>query len=182
LRIGLGLVGDAVGLAKGLEDAAGVQASAHGHAACAGDLEDGVAGLAQDLDEALDLAGAAGHFEHDGLGGEIDDAGAEDVGQLEDLGAGLQAAGRGGAGGDLDEAELADDGFAAADLVDIVGDFELVEAGADAVRGGLGRLADDGHARGVWLLALADRERDDVDAETAKERGDTGEDAGLVLN
>jgi hypothetical protein len=34
----------------------------------------------------------------------------------------------------------------------------------------------------VWLLALADRERDDVDAETAEERGDTGEDAGLVLN
>src|ERR1035437_2783094 len=85
-------------------------------------------------------------------------------------------------GGDLDEAELADDGFAAPDLVAVVGDFELVERGADAVRGGLGGLADDGHARGVWLLALADRERDDVDAETAEERGDTGEDAGLVLN
>jgi len=87
-----------------------------------------------------------------------------------------------GPGGDLDEAELADDGFGAADLVDVDGDFELVERGSDAVGGGLGGLADDGHARGVWLLALADGERDDVDAETAKERGDTGEDAGLVLN
>jgi len=84
--LGFGLGGGAaVGLAEGLEDAAGVVAAAHGHATGAGDLDDGVAGLAQDLDEALDLAGGAGHLQHDGLGCEIDDAGAEDVGQLEDL-------------------------------------------------------------------------------------------------
>ena len=57
------------------------------------------------------LLGAAGHLEHDGLGGEVDDAGAEDVGELEDLGAGVEAVGLVGAGGDLDEAELADDGL-----------------------------------------------------------------------
>src|SRR5216683_1306184 len=53
--------------AEGFEDAAGVVASAHGHAAGAGDLEDGVVALAEDLDEAFDLAGAAGHLEDDGF-------------------------------------------------------------------------------------------------------------------
>ena len=130
------VAGGGVGFgAEGFEDAAGVVAAAHGHAAGAGDFEDGVAGFAEDLDEAFDLGGGAGHLEHDGFGGEVDDAGAEDVGELEDLGAGLEAVGRVGAGGDLDEAELADDGFGAADLVDVDGDLELVERGADAVGG-----------------------------------------------
>src|SRR5216683_211524 len=168
--------------AEGFEDAAGVVASAHGHAAGAGDLEDGVVALAEDLDEAFDLAGAAGHLEHDGLGGEIDDAGAEDVAKLEDLGAGGEAVGFVGAGGDLDEAELADDGFAAADLVYVYGDLQFVEARADTVGGVLGRLADDGHAGGVGALGLAYGQRDDVDVEAAKERGDPGEDAGFVLD
>ena len=48
--------------------------------------------------------------------------------------------------------------------------------------GGLGRLADDGHARGVGALGLADGEGDDVDVEAAEERGDAGEDAGFVLD
>ena len=72
--------------------------------------------------------------------------------------------------------------FGAADLVDVDGDFELVERGADAVGGGVGRLADDGHARGVGAFGFADGERDDVDVEAAEERGDAGEDAGFVLN
>src|SRR5882762_4733594 len=57
-----GLVGvGRVGGAESFEDAAGVVAAAHGHAAGAGDLEDGVAALGDDLDAALDLGGAAGH-------------------------------------------------------------------------------------------------------------------------
>ena len=131
-------------------------AAAHGHTAGAGDFEDGVAGLGDDLDEAFDLGGAAGHLEHDGLGGEVDDAGAEDVGELEDLRAGVLAEGVRGAGGDLDEAELADDGFAAAYFVDLDGDLELVERGADAVGGVLGSFADDGHAGDVGALGFAD--------------------------
>ena len=87
-----------------------------------------------------------------------------------------------GAGGDLDEAELADDGIGAADLVDVDGDLEFVERGADAVGGVVGRLADDGHAGDVGALGLADGERDDVDVETAEERGDSREDAGFVLD
>ena len=72
--------------------------------------------------------------------------------------------------------------FAAAYLVDVDGDLELVERGANAVGGMLRRLADDGHARGVGALGLADRQRDDVDVEAAKERGDAGENAGFVFN
>src|SRR5207253_10119841 len=69
-----------------------------------------------------------------------------------------------------------------ADLVHVDGDLELVERGADTVRGGVGRLADDGHARGVSALGFADGERDDVDVEPAEEGRHAGEDAGLVLN
>jgi len=178
--------GVVVGGAEGFEDTAGVVASAHGHAAGAGDLKNVEAGLTEDLEEAFDFAGGAGHLEHDGLGGEVDDAGAEDVGELEDLGSGvlgLGVLGRGfGAGGDLDEAELADDGFGAADLVDVLGDFEFVERGSDAVGGMLGGLADDGHAGGVGAFGFADGEGDDVDVEAAEEGGDAGEDAGLVLD
>src|ERR1700733_8007037 len=164
-----GQLGAAAGGAEGFENAAGVDAATHGHAAGAGDLEQGVAGLAQDLDEAFDLAGGGGHLQHDGFGGEVDDPGAEYVGELEDVGAGVEAVGFIGAGGDLDEAELADDAFAAADLVDVDGDFEFVERGADAVGGSIGGLADDGHARGVGALRLAYGERNDVDVETAEE-------------
>ena len=178
-----GLVGvGGIGCAERFHDTAGVVASAHGHAAGAGDLEDGVAALGDDLDEAFDLGGAAGELEHDGLGGEVDDAGLEDSGELEDLRARVLAEGMRGACADLEEAELADDGIGAADLVDVDGDLELVERGADAVGGVVGRLADDGHAGDVGALGLAYGERDDVDVETAEERGDSREDAGFVLD
>ncbi len=156
-------------------------AAAHGHAAGAGDFENLVAAFPQDLEQTFDLGGGAGHLEHDGFGCEIDDPGAEDGAELEDLRARVNAVRRTGPGGDLDEAELADDGFGAVDLVDVYGGFELVERGPDAMRRGLGRLADDGHARGIGTFGFADGERDDVDVEAAEERGDAGENAGLVL-
>ncbi len=168
--------------AERFEDAAGVMAAAHGHAAGAGDFEHLVAGLAEDLEEAFDLGGGAGHLHHDGLGREVDDTGAEDVGELEDLGARVDAVGAGGRGSDLDQAKLAYDGLGSVDLVDVDGGFKLVERGADAMGAVLGSLADDGHARGVGALGLADGERDDVDVETAEEGSDAREHAGLVLN
>ena len=61
----------------------------------------------------------------------------------------MEAVGLVGTGRYLDEAELADDGFGAVDFVDVDGGFELLERGADAVRGVLVRIGDDGHARGV---------------------------------
>jgi len=62
--------------------------------------------------------------------------------------------------GYLEEAELADDGIGAADLVDVDGDLEFVERGADAVGGVVGGLADDGHAGDVGALGFAYGERD----------------------
>ncbi len=44
------------------------------------------------------------------------------------------------------------------------------------------RLADDSHAGDVGALGLAYGERDDVDVETAEERGDSRKDAGFVLD
>ena len=105
--------------AQSFEYARGVLAAAHGHASGTRDFEDGVSGFAQHLDETFDLAGAAGHFQHDGFGGEIHHARAEDRSELKDLAARVQPMRRVGTGRDLDEAELADHGFGAVDLVDI---------------------------------------------------------------
>ncbi len=82
----------------------------------------------------------------------------------------------------LEEAELADDSIGAADLVDVDSDLELIERRADTVGRVVGRLADDGHAGDVGSLTLAYGERDDVDVESAEERGDSREDAGFVLD
>src|SRR5215471_14422519 len=107
MRVGGGLL--AVRRAEGFEDAAGVVAATHGHAAGARDFEDLELRLAENLEETFYLRGGAGHLEHDGLGGEVDDAGAEDIGELKDLRARVLAVRVIGAGRDLDEAELADD-------------------------------------------------------------------------
>lgn len=168
--------------AEGLHNAAGVVSAAHGHAAGAADLKNLVGGFAEDLDEAFDLAGAAGHLEHDGLGCEVDDASAEDLRELEDLRARVSTMGGLRADGDLDEAELADDGLGAVDLIDLAGDFELIERGADAVRGVFRRVADDGHAGHVLALGFANGEGGDVEVKPAEERGDAGEDAGFVVD
>ena len=58
---------------------------------------------------------------------EVDDARAEDVGEFEDLRARVDSVRLVGAGGDLDETELADDSLGAIDLVDLDGGLELVE-------------------------------------------------------
>ncbi len=173
--------GALAGVAERVQHAAGVVAAAHGHAAGAGYLQYLVSALGKHLDEAFDLAGRAGELEHGGFRGDIDDAGLEYLGEVEEVGALLVSRWL-GAGGDLDERELADDGGVALDLVHIARDLELVERGLDAGGGVLRRLGDDGHARDVVALAMAHGERDDVDVETAEERSDAGEHAGLVFN
>ena len=71
--------------AHGPQYAAGVVAAAHGHFAAAADFENAAFVFAQHLDQAFDLAFDAGHLDHQRLRGEIDDAGAEDLDQIEDL-------------------------------------------------------------------------------------------------
>src|SRR5450631_2796284 len=80
----------------GLENAGGVASTAHGHFAAPADFKDTAIVFAQDFNEALDLAFDAGHLDHQRFGSEIDDAGAEDFDEVEDLRA------IGGRGGHLD--------------------------------------------------------------------------------
>src|ERR1700721_513296 len=116
-----------IGGAEGFEDAAGVVAAAHGHAACTGDFEDGVAALGDDLDKAFDIGGAAGHLEHDGFGRKVDDASAEGGGKLEELRPRVLAKRVRGTSSNLDEAEPANDGLAAANLVAVARDPHFVK-------------------------------------------------------
>ncbi len=81
------------------------------------------------------------------FGSEIDDAGAEDLDQLEDLRAVLRG------GGYFDERELAGDGGGLRNVVDVDDILKLEETGANAVAG-LGRcFADQGEAREAGALA-----------------------------
>ena len=48
---------------------------------------------------------------------------------------------------------------------------------------GAGRsLGNDRHARNVRALRVADGERDDIDVQAAEQRGNPGENAGLVFH
>ena len=104
-------------------------AAAHGHFAAAADLEDSAFVFAEHFDQAFDLAFDAGHFDHQRLGSEIDDAGAEDLNEVEDLRAIARR------GGHLDEREFAGDVGRLGDVVDVDDVFELEEAGANAMAG-----------------------------------------------
>ncbi len=151
-------------------------AAAHGHFAAAADFEDAALVFAEHLDEAFDLAFDAGHLDHQRLGGEVDDAGAEDFDQVEDLRAVVRR------GGDFDQRQLARDGGVLGDVVDIDDVFKFEEAGADAVAGFGGGLADQRQPREAGTLAAADGERVDVDVQAAEERCDAREHAGQVFN
>src|SRR5277367_4088078 len=134
------------GDAHSVEDAAGVLAAAHDHASGAGDLEDAVFALVEHLNQPLDLAGDAGDLDHQRLGREIDNAGAKDFSKLEDVGTRL------GGSSDLDQRQFADDARELADVVDLEYVVELVEAGADAMRGTGRRFGDDSHPRDLRPL------------------------------
>ena len=116
-------------------------AAPHGHFAAAADFEDAAFVFAQHFDQSFDLAFDAGHLDHQRLGGEVDDAGAEDLNQVEDLRAIARR------GGDLDERQFARDVWRLGDVVDVDDVFELEEAGADAMAGFCGCLANERQAR-----------------------------------
>ena len=127
---------DPVGGAEGFEDAAGVVAAAHGHPTGAGDhFENGAVGLAEDLDDGLDLQAAP-------VISSMMDSGARSTMRARKTWASskiwereCRPWGELGPHGDLDQAGSADTCFAGHDFVDIDGDFELVERRANAVGG-----------------------------------------------
>ncbi len=107
---------------------------------------------------------------------EVDDAGAKDLDQIEDLRA---VAGR---GGHLDERQLAGDGRIFGDVVHIDYVLQFIQAGSDAVTGLGGRFADEGQAGQAGALAAAHGERVDVDVEAAKERRDARQHSRQIFN
>ncbi len=141
-------------------------AAAHGHLAAAADFEDAAFVFAKHLDESFDLAFDAGHLDHQRLGREVDDAGAEDFNQVEDLRAVARR------GGNLDEGKFARDVWRLRDVIDVDDVFKLEQAGADAMTG-FGRcLANERQAREAGAFAATNGERADVDVQTAEQRSD----------
>src|SRR5207237_93071 len=134
---------------EGLADAA-----AHGDAAGADHLAD--AERAQQVDQRLDLFLLADHLDDDRVGGDVDDAGAKDVGDLHDLAA------TAGTGGDLDERQFAFDRDIVLDLGDLDHRDQLVELFLDLVDFDAGGVDDDRHARDAGRLGMADGEAVDV--------------------
>ncbi len=149
-------------------------AARHGERARARHLQHPV-GL-EHFEQAIELGGAAGELEHQRIGGDVDDAGAEDVGELEDLRP------RGGGRGHLDERQLADHVGPLGDVVDTQHVDQLVEVRLDVVRPFIVGIDDDRHARDPRCLGAADRERFDVVGAAAEERGHAREHARLVLD
>ncbi len=83
---------------------------------------------------------------------------------------------------DLDEHQVALDEVLAADVVHLDDGDDLVELLADLIEHVVVAVDDEGHARQVGVLGLADGEAVDVEAARGEHAGDVRENAGLVLH
>src|SRR5580692_12280630 len=159
-----------------LEHAARVVTAAHGHLATAADFKNAAIVLAQDFDETFNLAFHAGHFYHQRLGSEINDARAKHLNQVEDLRAVARRCSH------LDQREFARDVGRLGDVIYVDDIFKLEEARANAIAG-LGRsFAHKCETRQSGSFTPAHSEGADVDVQAAKQRGDAGEHARQVFN
>ena len=109
-------------------------------------------------------------------GRDVHGLGAEQLDDLDDLGAGLVV------GADLHQDEFALDGRRRLQLDDLQHVDELVELLGDLLQRQVLDVDHDGDAGDVGVLGDADGERVDVEAAAGEQRGDPGEDAGLVLH
>ena len=132
--------------------------------------------FAEHLDQALDLAFDAGHLDHQRFRSEIDDAGAKDLDQVENLRAVARR------GGHLDQRQFARDGWSLGDVVHIDNIFKLEQAGANAVARFCRCFADQRQPRQPDALAAADGERIDVDVQAAEERSHARQHARQIFN
>jgi hypothetical protein len=159
------------GLLGGLLEAAG-----KGDGAGAGGLEDAV--RADEVEEGADLVLVARELDDEGVVGDVDDLGAEEGGDLEDLGAGLLVALH------LAEDELAGDvvDLLAGEVVDGDDVDQLIEGLDAAVEGGV--VGDDGRgdARVGRIVGRADVEGLDVETAAGQHAGDASQDAELVFD
>src|SRR3954454_8042657 len=130
----------------------------------------------EDGQQRLQLLGGAGRLEGHGVGVDVDDPGAEELGGLEDLG----ALGHGRT--HLHQQQFALHGGSRVELDDLDDLDQLVQLLGDLLqRLGL-RVDDDRHPREVGVLRGADGEGLDVEPAPAEQRRDAGQDTGLVLD
>ena len=153
---------------------AAVDAADHGDSAGADQLDD--AERPHQVDEGFDLFFLAGDFDHDFVGRDVDDAAAEDFGQLADFGplAGLHL--------DLDQHQVAFDVVARADVVDAHDGDDLFELLADLFEHAVVADDDERHPREPRVFGFADGEAIDVVAARGEHAGHVGQHAGDVLH
>ena len=130
-----------------------------------------------DPEEVGELVGVAGDLDRDGVGGDVDDLGAEQAGRRRAPGPGSSASAL-----TLTSSELAVDRGGAVELDDLDHLDQLVELLGDLLERRLLDVDHDRHPRDVGVLGRADRQGVDVEAAPAEEPGDAGQDAGLVLD
>src|ERR1700730_15545278 len=131
-------------------------AADEGDAPGAGQLQNAV--RTHEIDEGLDLALLAGHFDHHGIRADIDDAGAEHFHQQSNFGP-LE-----GRRLDLDEHQIAFDVVFAADVLHADNRDDLVELFAGLLHDAVVAVDDKGHARQARVLVFADGQTIDIEA------------------
>ncbi len=171
LRKSTGIAG-----AHGPQHARGVMAATHGHFAAAADFKNAALVFTKHLDQSFDLAFDSRHLDHQRLRGEVDDAGAEDFNQVEDLGAVARRC------GDLDERQLSSHRRILGDIVHIDNVFKFIQTGANAIAGFRRCLADQREPREPGPFAAPHCERVYVDVQTAEERSHARKHARQVFN
>src|SRR6201996_3013668 len=126
--------------------------------------------------EGLDFVGRAGDLDGHRAAGDVDDFGAEDLGELDDLGAVLDR------GGDLEQGHLAGDGVLRLHVADLQHVDELVQLLRHLVDRVDGAVWGQGDGRDPRVGGRAAREGVDVEAATGEEPGDARQHARLVLD
>ncbi len=150
--------------------------AAHHHAPGAGNFKHPVFILVQHLEQALDLALAAGDFDHQRSGREIDYARAEYVDQFKDVRPRL------GRGRHLDQCQFAAHRGEAAHVIHLDHVLQLVERRHDAVAGSRRSIRDQGHARDVRTLRTTHGDRGDIDVQPAEQRRYAGKHTRLIFH
>ena len=122
------------------------------------------------------LVGVAGDLDGDGVGGDVDDLGPEQVHGVQ------HGAPAGHVGLDLHQQQLAVDRGRAVELDDLDHLDQLVELLGDLLERRLLDVDHDRHPGDVGVLGRPDREGVDVEAAPREQSRDPGQDAGLVLD
>ena len=160
------------GAQRALADRAG--AAADGDHAGLHELAD-AEGL-HDLEEVGELVGVAGDLDGHRVGRDVDDAGLEQLDDVEHLAAGVDV------GPHLDQQQLAVDRGGAVELDDLDHLDQLVQLLGDLLERRVLDVDHDRHPGDLGVLGRADRQGVDVEAAAAEQAGDAGQDAGLVLD